>query len=120
MRIEIVHFCANDAVRHLWNKDIIGQKLGTVVFWYFIVPKVLELMNIVGCEYIFLFAADKSENEELINYYTVNLHFKKSDGHHAAIPLYDFTCKFMYQETQNLEDDHKAFFDNFNPDEDAV
>ncbi len=118
--IEIVHFCVNDEMRYVWEQYGFDHKIGTVVFWYFIVPKVLELMKIAGCEYIFLFAADNSENEELINYYVVNLNFKKADGHSAAIPLYDFTCKFMYQETQYLEAGRKAFLSNFNRDKDAV
>lgn len=118
--VEIVHFCINDETKNVWEQYKFDQKMGTVVFWYFIVPKVQELMKIAGCEYIFLFAADSSENEELINYYTVNLKFKKADEHSAAIPLYDFTCKFMYQETQTLEDRRKAFLHNFNREKDAV
>lgn len=55
--IEIVHFCTNDLHREIWNKFNIDQKLGVVVFWMFIVPKILEVMQHIGCEYIFLFAA---------------------------------------------------------------
>lgn len=118
--IEIVHFCVNDEMRYVWEQYGFDHKIGTVVFWYFIVPKVQELMKIAGCEYIFLFAADCSENEELINYYIVNLNFMKADEHSAAIPLYDFTCKFMYQETQYLESGREKFLSNFNRDKDAV
>lgn len=118
--IEIVHFCINDEMRSVWEQYGFDHKIGTVVFWYFIVPKVQELMKIAGCEYIFLFAADCSENEELINYYIVNLNFKKADEHSAAIPLYDFTCKFMYQETQYLEAGRETFLSNFNREKDAV
>ncbi len=118
--VEIVHFCANDETRDIWTKCCIKQKLGTVVFWYFIVQKIIELEKIAGCEYIFLFAADNSENEELVNYYTDNLQFKKADRHSVAIPLYDFTCKFMYQITEDLDERRKAFFEAFNPDEDSV
>ncbi len=118
--VEIVHFCANDETRDIWTKYCIRQKLGTVVFWYFIVQKIMELMKIAGCEYLFLFAADNSENEELVNYYMYNLQFTKADRHSVAIPLYDFTCKFMYQVTEDLYERRKAFFEAFNPDENSV
>lgn len=55
-----------------------------------------------------------------MNYYMDNLQFVKADGHSAAIPLYDFTCKFMYQVTEDLEERRKAFFETFNPDENPV
>lgn len=118
--VEIVHFCVNEDLRNVWKGYGIEQKLGTVVFWHFIVPKVQELMQIAGCEYMFLFAADSSENEELVNYYMDNLQFKRADEHSAAIPLYDFTCKFMYQKTIDLQERRKAFYANFNYENDVV
>lgn len=61
-------------------------------------------------------------DEFLVNYYKTNLKFKESDNgrHGTAKPLYDLGCKFMYQPTVELEDNRSAFFDSFNPDEDAV
>ena len=35
-------------------------------------------------------------------------------------PLYDLTCKFMFQEICDLPESMDAFFENFNRDEDAV
>ena len=35
-------------------------------------------------------------------------------------PLYDLTCKFMFQEICDLPESKDAFFENFNRDEDAV
>lgn len=115
--VEIVHFCANDKYRSYWKDSGIGQKLGVVVFWKFLVPKVTALMKLVGCEYLFLFAADNTENLELVNYYNYYFQFKRSEDHSTAIPLYDFTCKFMYQKTIDLEQRRLAFFDNFNREE---
>ena len=46
--VEIVHFCANEAHRDFWYQTGIHQKLGTVVFWQFIVPKILDLMDRVS------------------------------------------------------------------------
>ena len=64
--IEIVHFCANDSNRDKWEEYGFNQKMGVVVFWHFIVPIVQEAMKHVGCEYLFLFAADITEDEELV------------------------------------------------------
>ena len=89
-------------------------------FWHFIVPLIFELRKIVGCEYLFLFAADCDPDEHLVNYYSQKLKFKKADEHSAAMPIYDFTCKFMYQEIAELEKKRMKFYENFNHDEDAV
>lgn len=115
--VEIVHFCVNEAYREVWEKTGILQKLGTVVFWQFIVPKVLDLMKIVGCEYLFLFAADLSEDADLVNYYIDNLQFVDASEHNAATPMYDFACRFLCQETYTLEERRNNFFEQFNHDE---
>ena len=96
------------------------QKFGVVVFWHFIVPKVLSLMEIVGCQYVFLFAADDSEDEDLVNYYKTWLKFESSQERSAATPVYDLTCKFLYQDTCSLKEKRSYFYDHFNPEEDAV
>lgn len=118
--VEIVHFCANDTCRPLWEKFNIGQKLGTVVFWHFLIPKICDLRKIAGCEYLFLFAADWTPDELLINYYKANLGFETSNEHGTAIPLYDYACKFMYQELKDIEERRTAFYADFNPDEEAL
>lgn len=118
--VEIVHFCANDACRTLWEGFNIGQKLGTVVFWHFLVPKIRDLRRIAGCEYLFLFAADWTPDQLLVNYYETNLGFKASNEHGTAIPLYDYACKFMYQELKDIEKRRDAFYADFNPDEATV
>lgn len=118
--IEIVHFCANDDCRPLWEKFNIKQKLGAVVFWHFLVPKICELRKIAGCEYLFLFAADLTPDELLVNYYRANLGFKDSNEYGTAIPLYDYACKFMYQELKDIEERREAFYADFNPDEEAI
>jgi len=112
--VEIVHFCANDACREVWEHYGLPQNMGTTIFWYFIVPKIQELMQIAGCEYVFLFAADLTPYEELIQYYSDQLKFEKADEHCVAIPMYDFTCQFMSQKTCELEEKRMSFFENFN------
>ena len=48
---------------------------------HFIVTLIFELRKIVGCEYLFLFAADCDPDEHLVNYYSQKLKFKKADEH---------------------------------------
>lgn len=42
-------------------------------------------MEIVGCEYLFLFAADLSEDADLVNYYVDNLEFIDASEHRVII-----------------------------------
>ena len=118
--IEIVHFCVNDEYREKWEGYGLDQSIGTIVFWHFIVPIIFDLRKLVGCEYLFLFAADCDPDEHLVNYYSQKLKFKKADEHSAAMPIYDFTCKFMYQKIADLSKGQQSFYENFNHDEDAV
>ena len=118
--VEIVHFCANDNYRLSWEKLNINQKMGTVVFWHFLIPKICELRKIVGCEYLFLFAADLTPDELLVNYYKSNLGFKDSNEYGTAIPLYDYACKFMHQELKDIEERRNNFYLEFNPDEESI
>ena len=118
--IEIVQFCSNENCLDYWKSYGINQKLGVVVFWQFIVPIIIKIKECIGCEYLFLFAADDSEDEDLVNYYKSWLKFENSNERSAATPVYDLTCKFLYQETCSLEEKRDAFFKNFNPYEDAV
>lgn len=118
--VELVHFCANDKYREVWNDMGLPQSIGVVVFWNFIIPIVEDLMKLVGCEYIFLFAADLSPDFELVAYYKDRLKFCDNAEHTVAKPLYDFACKFLYQETTNINDKREYFFKHFNPEENAI
>lgn len=118
--VELVHFCANDGKRDKWAGYGLHQKMGTVVFWNFVVPIVQDVMKHVGCEYLYLFAADMTEDEELVKYYKTNMNFRDSVSHNTAIPLYDFACKFMCQETKGLSQAQAHFFDSFNEDRGEV
>lgn len=118
--IELVHFCSNSEADDSWGNFELPQLRGTIVFWYFVVPKVLEALKYVGCQYLFLFAADKSKDEKLVRYYEDQLNFKRPDELATAKPFYDFTCKFMCHEISSLEREREEFFANFNPNPDSV
>lgn len=118
--IELVHFCSNSDADDSWESLALPQLRGTIIFWYFVVPMVLEALKYVGCQYMFLFAADKSKDEKLVRYYEDQLNFKRPDELATAKPFYDFTCKFMCHEISSLEKEREEFFANFNPSPDNV
>ena len=92
--------------------------MGEVIFWDKIVPKFFEVQEIVGCEYVFLFAADLSEDRTLINYYNVCLKFEIDEEVGTNKPYYDFACAFMCQKLNFLKKNQRLYFENFNLDED--
>lgn len=133
--IELVHFCVNDLVRDEWKALGLGRGLGETMFWKFVLPKMLEINRLVGSEYAYLFAADTSRSETLINYYETALHFERPTNIGGIKPTYDFLCTFMCkrlfklspfrrmyldpklcddEDTLGLVDYQKDFFENFN------
>lgn len=114
--IELVHFCANDNLKEKWKKFNMGHTMGEILYWEYIVPKFFEIQKIAGCKYAFLFAADLSEDESLINYYNVALKFKKSMDVGTNKPFYDFCCDFMCQEVNEMKKGREYFFEHFNTD----
>ena len=117
--VEIVQFCSNENYREFFDSLGFFPHFGAVVFWRFLVPIVLEVRKYIGCQYLFLFAADTSDDESLIRYYRT-LHFTDVGQHGAVIPLYDWTCRFMYQEISGLPEGEEEFFNDFNRDEEDV
>ena len=118
--IEIVHFCSNNACDGLWDKYGLPHSIGVIVFWYFIVSKIIKIRNILGIQYVFLFAADLSKEDSLIRYYSDKLEFLHDTERATVKPIYDLSCEFMYQETKDLEDRRRLFFENFNPETEEI
>lgn len=114
--IEVVEFCANENGRKAWRKLGIDRKMGECVFWHCIVPKLKKVQDEVGCQYVYLFAADSSLDGDLANYYKVALHFEQSATLGANKPQYDFQCFFLCQEMRKLLQYRDAFYEYFNPD----
>lgn len=118
--IELVHFCSNDLAKDQWGTYGINHPMGEVLFWEFIPPIIDDILKYVGCQYLFLFAADTSEDGSLINYYDVALKFKQPTEIGTNKPRYDFCCQFMCEEISELKRNRQTYFDNFNPDTDDV
>ncbi len=119
--VELVHFCINDEARDGWSK--LAKKyhfdkphsLGQILFWRFVAPIIGDIHRTLGCQYVYLFAADDSLNRKLINYYQVALNFSQEGEIATSKPRYDFTCEFMYQDIDELRSFREYYFENFNP-----
>lgn len=114
--IELAHFCSNNQTDDLWEELGLPHSRGTIIFWKFVVNIVLEMVKLVGCQYIFLFAADMTPDGKLINHYKDQMNFRVPDNLATTKPVYDFACKFMCNEVSQLKEQQRLFFANFNPD----
>ncbi len=138
--IELVEFCANDATKDSWQAYGMGKehKMGETLFWWFIVPKMLQINELIGSEFVYLFAADETVTGKLSNYYREVLHFTNMTHLGTIKPSYDFSCFFMGnrlrsipmtpsalrgvanpEDLRGLDYYRQAFFDNFNQNPDA-
>ena len=64
--IEIMHFCSNDSMKERWKSFGINHPMGEVMFWQYIAPIIYGIQERIGCQYVYLFAADASEDGNLI------------------------------------------------------
>jgi hypothetical protein len=76
--------------------------MGETLFWHFIVPKMLEINTLIGCEFVYLFAADPTVNGSLTNYYREKLHFNTMTHLGTIKPSYDLNCFFMGNRLRSL------------------
>lgn len=112
--IELVHFCANNEYDELWESYGLPYSIGIIVFWHFIVKIILQAKDLLGIQYLFLFAADLSDDGSLVGFYKDHLNFQRDEERATVKPIYDLSCEFMYQETKGLAEKCQEFFDNFN------
>ena len=112
--VEIFHFCTNELFKEKWCTYNINHPIGEVIFWKFIVPIICSVQKLVGCQYVFLFAADASRDGTLINYYKEVLKFEQPLDIGTNKPTYDLLCTFMCQNIEDLKINEKKFFENFN------
>lgn len=101
--IELVHFCTNDNFKAKWRSYGIHHPMGMVMFWKYVVPIIFDVRQLVGCQYVFLFAADASKDGTLINYYNVELKFEQPADVGTNKSRYDLCREFMCQEIKENE-----------------
>lgn len=113
--IELKHLCKCDSFD---TRNITGFPLGFGLFWCKIVPLILDIAKMVGCEYLYVFAADRSDDldaSKLITYYKRSLCFRglDSEGVEALKPGYDENCKGLIQPVRYLPEMEKDIWEMF-------
>ena len=94
--IELRHLCKNE---NFIVQEEVDIPLGFGSFWEIIVPIIIDITKKVGCKYVYLFAADKTEGQneidmkKLISHYKNNFKFSECDeGIKFVKPEYDNHC----------------------------
>ena len=134
--IDIKFLCKN---KHYIPKINLDFRLGVYIFWELIVPHVLKTAELVGCKYIYLFAADETdrtviktkkpimftrdydpyaeeEEEEqtvvlkLVEYYKNELKFNYVTKYKVLKPHFERKCFTLVQEVKNLEENRRSIW----------
>lgn len=116
--IELRHFCRNEKFR---MPEDVEFSLGFGLFWEQIVPLILEVSEMVGCQYLYLFAADNPEAAKerglstLVRYYKEALKFYESYEDNLIIikPSYDNFCHGLVQEISQLRTNREAVWKEY-------
>ena len=102
--VELKLFGTNEAGKEYWKslglpKEI---KMGETLFWLKVVETLEQMHKYVGCQYVYLFAADKEADGQLVQYYRVRLGFKSDASLSANKPEFDWQCQFLFQGIEDL------------------
>lgn len=102
--VELKLFGTNEAGKEYWKslglpKEI---KMGETLFWLKVVDTLEQMHKYVGCQYVYLFAADKEADGQLVQYYRVRLGFKSDASLSANKPEFDWQCQFLFQGIEDL------------------
>lgn len=115
--IELRHLCKNESFKVPEEVDI---PLGFGIFWEVVVPIIMDITKNVGCKYIYLFAADKTEGQneiemkKLISHYKNNLKFSECGEDIKFVkPEYDNHCYGLIQCVSKLESNREAIWHEF-------
>ena len=114
--VELKFLGINDNAKTFWEGLNLPKRMGETLFWYFIVPKLESLREIVGCQYMYLFAADREADGHLVTYYRTVLHIDAPTKLSANKPFFDYESVFLYQDIGILSKQRNQFLDSFNPD----
>jgi len=115
--IELRHFCKNENFQ--LSPDI-KVPLGFGLFWEQIVPLLVAITDQVGCRYVYLYAADNTDDSEekdarkLIAYYKNALKFSECyEGIKLVKPEYDNYCYGLIQKIVELKLNREAVWHEF-------
>lgn len=112
--VELVHFCVHSPAVKRWKEMGMSPRgIGKTMFWEFVVPVIQQVRSLVGCEYLYLFAADSKKSGRLVRYYH-ELGFAIREDLSVSKPEYDFCCFFMCQKVTSLRNRRNEFFRSYN------
>lgn len=112
--IELSHFCKNEDNKAYSEYLFPNHKLGEIIFWYFVLPVVQNVLKLIGGQYVYLFAVASDENQSLVNYYNTLLKFDKEPILGTYKPTYAQSCKFMCLSIKKALDIKKRISEHFN------
>lgn len=116
--VEIQNLCRNFDYNPPQDID---APIGLQTFWFAAVPRILEVSDIIGCKYAYLFAADKDYRLSSVDRYSLIEYYKNSflfngmiDDALAVIrPKYDEFCYEMYCEISELRNNRYVVWDRY-------
>ncbi|MDO4310959.1 MAG: hypothetical protein Q4C43_09625 [Prevotella sp.] len=102
--VELKLFGTNQSSKAYWKSLGLpdDKKMGECLFFIKIVETIQTMLNSVGCQYLYLFAADQETEGQLVQYYRVRLGFDSNAKMTANKPRFDWNCQFLFQDMDNL------------------
>ena len=114
--IELRHFCKNVS----YCTETGNVPLGVGLFWEVVVPQICKITDLIGCKYVYLFAADMTEEREgrqetrkLVQYYKTDLKFEDIQDLIIIKPDYDRSCWGLVQKISDLKKNRKTIWEEF-------
>lgn len=109
--VELKLFGINDTARAYWASLGLPKhiRMGETLFWLKVVETLEAMHKYVGCQYVYLFAADKEAEGKLVQYYRVRLKFKSDANLSANKPQFDWQSQFLYQSIEELFEQKNRF-----------
>lgn len=114
--VELKLFGTNSSANAFWKTLGLpaDKKMGEVLFWTKVVDAIRDVLSTVGCQYVYLFAADEEAEGQLVQYYRVRLGFDADVRKSANKPRFDWDSQFLFQSVDSLFSSQEHFLNTFN------
>ena len=113
--VELKLFGINKSAETYWKS--LGfpenKKMGETLFWCKVVQMIANMMKFVGCQYVYLFAADKEADGQLVQYYKVRLGFDANACMSANKPHFDWKTQFLFRDLSGILQKRDEFLSSF-------
>lgn len=114
--VELKLFSKVNTGQEKFKKLFDKRGIGEVVFWYFIIPIIQKARESIGIEYLYLFA-ESLKGERLVEYYQHKILMIPDLSEQTLScckPMFDLSCRFMYQKLDVLIKHRKQFLATIN------